>query len=278
MGLALAALAVSCQLVAGLDKPLPNPAADASPGVDGGPEDDSSAGGDAEGGGCPAATGGPQMVNVGPFCIDSTEVTNAQYDVFVQADASLALQPAECAFNTGYTPQQPWPYSAGLDRYPVTQVNWCMAYAFCKWAGKRLCGAIGGGSAPFSNYTAFSNQHYYACSANGQNEFPYGATYVPGNCDDSQYGGTGGDAGPLPAGSLASCQGGTNGLFDMVGSVEEWQDACQSATGPDDQCLDGTGSFSYPPSDGGPGPGCDFEDNDNRNATYDNLGFRCCAP
>src|ERR1017187_3599817 len=52
---------------------------------DGGPEDtgprDTSA--DA-GGGCPG-TGGPIAVPAGSFCIDSTEVTNAQYAKFVEA-------------------------------------------------------------------------------------------------------------------------------------------------------------------------------------------------
>ena len=287
--LGAAGVAAGCQIVAGLNDPLTGPAeagvptgddaaAEAS-GDGSNPPPDASpdAGADS---GCPVTGGGPAMVNVGPFCIDSTEVTNAQYNAFVQADASLTLQPATCSFNPNYVPLNPngWPYSAGQDSYPVVYVNWCMAYAFCAWTGKRLCGAIGGGPAPFGNFTAFNNQFYYACSNNGAQDFPYGPTYQAGNCNDGNY--DAGSAGPnaTPVGSLPGCMGAAPGIYDMVGNVEEWQDACQSATGASDTCFEGNGSFSFPDTDGGIGPGCDFADTGNRGDTNPNVGFRCCAP
>ena len=48
-------------------------------------------------GGCPG-TSGPVMVDVGGYCIDSTEVTRAQYDQFLQSSPSTGGQPAECAW------------------------------------------------------------------------------------------------------------------------------------------------------------------------------------
>src|SRR5579859_2943815 len=50
-------------------------------------------------GGCPALPG-PPMVNVGPFCIDSTEVTSLDYVQFLVAvGADAGGQPPECAWN-----------------------------------------------------------------------------------------------------------------------------------------------------------------------------------
>src|SRR5262245_31170026 len=56
--------------------------------------------------GCPG-TAGPQMVDVGSFCIDATEVTNAQYAAFVQANVppqSVRANPPWCVWNTDYAP------------------------------------------------------------------------------------------------------------------------------------------------------------------------------
>ncbi len=291
-----AALVIGCQLVAGLDDPLPAPASDASTaldvtlpdsaGVDGASDAftgaDTSRGDDASSldtgvdTGCPATTQGPELVNVGPFCIDSTEVTNSQYNVFVSANAPLTLQPpGVCDFNATYVPFANWPYVAGNDDYPVADVNWCQAYAFCAWAGKHLCGAIDGGPADPGNFAAFDNAHYYACSMNGAQNWPYGTTYEQYDCNDVYYDDGGGT---VPVASIGNCEGSYPNVFDLVGNVEEWQDACQGDGGPNDRCFDGTGSFSFPGPDSGIFPGCNFEDGDLRSTYDDELGFRCCSP
>ena len=52
--------------------------------------------------------------------------------------------------------------------FPVVGVNWCQAYGFCKSAGKRLCGRIGGGANAFTDYaSAAASQWYNACSKVG---------------------------------------------------------------------------------------------------------------
>jgi hypothetical protein len=35
---------------------------------------------------------------------------------------------------------------AGSGNFPITNVDWCDAYAYCAGIGKRLCGKIGGGT------------------------------------------------------------------------------------------------------------------------------------
>jgi formylglycine-generating enzyme required for sulfatase activity len=220
---------------------------------------------------CPGQAG-PTMVNVGSFCIDSTEVTNSQYAAFLNAGPSLGLQPAVCSFNTDYTPGSNWPYPSGQDDYPVTFVDWCDAYAFCAWAGKRLCGDIHGGSLdPGSFGDPTADERYYACSNGGTQDLPYGGTYTAGACNLDQ-------AGPAPVGSLAGCEGGFAGVFDLVGNVEEWLDSCTGTAGAGDTCIDGTASFAVPGTSGEATVTCLFPDSDTRNLTDPNVGFRCCAP
>ncbi len=225
-------------------------------------------------GGCPATHGGPTLVNVGPFCIDGTETTNAQYEAFLATSPSLSLQPASvCAWNTSYVPAGVWPVLAPNATHPVVNVNWCQAYAFCKWAGKRLCGAVDGGSADFNEFASVNNEHYYACSAAGAHLYPYGSNYEPHACNDPEA-----DAGGTVAvGSLGGCQGGFPHLYDLVGNVEEWQDSCSGTLGATDDCLDGAGAFNYPSVTSGP-PACASADSDARSSQYSDLGIRCCAP
>lgn len=100
---------------------------------------------DGEAGGSPCpGTAGPRGTRVhaeaGTWCTDSTEVTRAQYAVFA-ASASFddPRLPSFCSWKTSYTPTAHWNDSPRDDR-PVTRVDWCDAYMYCTWAGKRLCG------------------------------------------------------------------------------------------------------------------------------------------
>ena len=65
---------------------------------------------------------------VADFYLDETEVTNEQYQRFLEA-------------NPGYPPPIGWKeraFAAGRARLPVTGVSWEEAKAFADWAGKRL--------------------------------------------------------------------------------------------------------------------------------------------
>jgi formylglycine-generating enzyme required for sulfatase activity len=232
--------------------------------------------GGAAGAGPCVAGKGPAMVHieVGNYCIDSTEVTNAHYQTFLDDGPDTAGQPAECAFNEAggsFLPSR-WPMGEGSTTYPVAYVDWCDAAAFCAWAGKALCGAITGGSVPFEQRTdAAVSQWHRACTRNGTRPYPYGNEYQPVCNGGPGTGATEADA----VASHPECEGGYDGIFDMVGNVLEWEDSCQpemdgeldlcSLRG-DDYDENGLGScaeaLSIARATG--------------NAPY--IGFRCCAP
>ncbi|MGD0526911.1 MAG: SUMF1/EgtB/PvdO family nonheme iron enzyme [Polyangiaceae bacterium] len=223
-------------------------------------------------GGCPRTQGPSQvMITSGssPFCIDTTEVTNAEYTQFVGSGFTLSGSgiPDGCGTLTGTTPGGTWPYPSGEDDFPVTNVNWCQAYAYCQWAGKRLCGQIGGGSLANSYDTnATYSQWLNACSGGGALTYPYGDTFEQGTCGGQA-------AGSMIAivGSSPACVGSVAGLFDMSGNVWEWTDACGTG-GATAFCDAMGGAFDSVQAE----LECVGERNWTRNAGANDIGLRCC--
>jgi formylglycine-generating enzyme len=233
-------------------------------------DEDYRVGSQGEGGGgpCPNA-GGPAMVDVGAYCIDATEVTRAQYQAFVDDDPDPTGGHARCGFNTSVSPEV---FSAPDE--PVRGVDWCDAFAFCAWAGKRLCGAVSGGPLDMGSFADPARSQWFGvCSQGGLTPYPYGTAWEAGRCADTSVGAV------RPAGQ-GGCRGADppyDAVFDMSGNVWEWEDACaeQEGSGRADACRRRGGSFSQTQ-----GNGLECADNSvqDRSATADNLGFRCCAP
>jgi formylglycine-generating enzyme required for sulfatase activity len=214
------------------------------------------------------------MVRVGTFCIDSTEVTVEQYQEFL---ADAGTQPGgqlpRCQWNTTTVPAN-WPPFAPVNE-ALDGVNWCQAYLYCAWAGKRLCGSPDGGRGdPTAPNSPSNSQWYQACSRDddGQHQYPYGNAYDPTACNGGD-----GDGGALP--SLQTCQGGYPGIFDMSGNVFEWEDLCQNdstdRTGESDQCATRGGAFWSSSTD----LGCAMHNSTTRGdqGLRHDLGIRCCS-
>jgi formylglycine-generating enzyme required for sulfatase activity len=150
----------------------------------------------------------------------------------------------------------------------VGRANWCQASAYCQWAGKRLCGKIGGGPLlDMFKFDANIAQWFNACSHGGTRDFPYGATYEAGRCVDP---GPGNSANFVA--TKRGCEGGFPGLFDMSGNLWEWTDNCDNPT---DQsfCRACGGAFdSAPPAEFQ----CNHCRNWTRTAYATDIGFRCC--
>lgn len=235
---------------------------------------------------CPG-TKGPKMVRVDGYCIDATEVTEAQYLEFFSRvspaaalDASPPLMPQECAFKDSFLPGGKnfcyWNPDV-YPNFPVVCVDWCDAYAYCKWAGKRLCGAIGGGPIAWAGGDDINpdrDQWYRACSRAGTRAYPYGSPHAPGACHDEFV-----DAGVNEAGAYPQCQGGYEGIFDMTGNASEWEDSCDDSGGGDagtHRCKQRGRSYF---SNAGEDATCRVTElGAPRRAHFEDIGFRCCAP
>jgi formylglycine-generating enzyme len=257
-------------------------------------------GGGAGGGGggaknCPVNLQGPPLIEIpkgggGFYCMDRTEVTNQEYSLFLAAGPGTANQSAACAFNTSFVPDTSAACAAeevakydpvARPNVPVGCVDWCDAKRYCEWAGKRLCGAIGGGSNPPASFAdANASQWFRACSKGGTQKFPYGNDYKASSCNGADVSGLH----PADVANKPACVGGYTGLFDMSGNVHEWEDSCSANAGASDNCLIRGGSIdnidvltpsllcnSSPPNDDTPSP-----TTAKRNAKDELIGIRCC--
>jgi formylglycine-generating enzyme len=226
--------------------------------------------------GCPPCAGPAMIAATTPegnaYRIDTTEVTNAHYAQFLAAAVDTAAQPADCSWNLTFVPE---PSEAGCTPalydpaqradYPVVCVNWCDARAYCDWAGKRLC--LHPGGTP-SNGEA-SGEWVYACTANTTLRFPYGDTYDPTACNGMDSG-----IGKLaPVGSLAGCQGGLPGLYDMSGNALELAGSCLG-DGPGAKCNASGGHYKHAENRLECFP---VRSTPPRSFASNDLGFRCCA-
>ncbi len=221
-------------------------------------------------------TGGPPMYAMPEgYCIDSTEVTRAQYLTWLNTNPPTTGQSSSCTWNTSFTPaDSDWPPTADQDN-PV-RVDWCDAYAYCKAVGKRLCGKIGGGTNAYADFaTSTADQWYNACSAHARNPYPYGAFYVATSCNGSDLAMNS----TVAVGSLSNCQStvaGYGNVFDMSGNVQEWEDSCDetSASTPDGvYCRTRGGSYfsAYNSLT------CKVDSYAYRAYTTVDIGFRCCS-
>lgn len=219
---------------------------------------------------CPGH-GGPTMIRVPMgYCIDSTEVTQAQYQAWLNTNPPTSGQITDCSWNTSYIPTNEFTPLV-TPNVPVMYINWCDAYAYCAAVGKRLCGKIGGGSNAYADWNnASASQWYAACSMNGTRTYPYGNVYNPNACNgsDSNHGA------PIDVRNMSSCQSYV-GLFDMSGNVGEWEDSCEGHARWS-YCRIRGGCFC--PRFTGLHLTCGMaEYGSNRDSNDKRFGFRCCS-
>jgi formylglycine-generating enzyme required for sulfatase activity len=130
-------------------------------------------------------------VTLRPFYIDRTEVTNADYQKFIEATG----HPAPASWVGGR-------FEDGKELFPVTGVTLSDAEAYARWAGKRL-----------------PTEEEWEAAAHGRTPtvFPWGDTFDPSRANVKASGlGVPVRVGTYPAGASPF------GVLDMTGNVWEW--------------------------------------------------------
>jgi formylglycine-generating enzyme required for sulfatase activity len=134
-------------------------------------------------------------VYLNDFWIDQTEVTNGQYLVCVQ-DGACEIPGRLDSFT-----RHDYFNSEAFINFPVVNVSWNDAVAYCQWAGRRL--------------PTEAEWEKAARGADGRT-YPWGEVI---NCEFANYMGCIGDTAP----TSSYLQGASPyGVFDMAGNVWEW--------------------------------------------------------
>jgi formylglycine-generating enzyme required for sulfatase activity len=189
------------------------------------------------------------------YCIDSTEVTFAMYQEFLDTKPTTELMPRPLCngpideplrYGTYEVKDSIWDNFDPAPDHPVRVVSWCAAYAYCAWAGKRLCGRVGGGAHETRvENDANLSEWYNVCTDGGR--VTETCSYGPGDI--------------YAVGTVAECEAPVAGVFDMGSNAGEW-------TG---ECVD-TVCATYSSL---PGRKCGLLGWSG--AHQPNAGFRCCA-
>jgi formylglycine-generating enzyme required for sulfatase activity len=137
-----------------------------------------------------------ERVLVKDFSIAETEVTNAQYAEFVKA----ASHPSPAGWKEGQFPK-------GTENYPVTNVSWADANAFCKWLEKKL-------GLPVRLPT--EAEWEFAARGTASNKYPWGSEWKKEAAISEETGGK------LSAVKSFPLNRSPFGAFDMAGNVWEW--------------------------------------------------------
>src|SRR5262249_52424225 len=140
----------------------------------------------------------PQMLELPDFYIDRTEVTNAIYRECVAAKACTPPQSPQSHSHPEYANQPEY------DKFPVINVSWQQANAFCGWAGKRL-----------PTEAEWEKAASWNSATREKTDWPWGNTFDPKlvNSEEAQVEDT------TTVGSFAPE---LNGTVDMAGNVSEW--------------------------------------------------------
>lgn len=159
-----------------------------------------------------SASGNPDQVPVhvvvlGGYWLDRTEITNEMFVRFLSAAGNKQeggtpwLDPID-PYVQVFERDGLWQVVRGREDYPIVNVSWYGADAYCRWAGRSL-----------------PTEAQWESAARGaeNRRFPWGDR--PPDCDHARFSGCG--EGPVQVGSLVI--GMTPGsVFDLAGNVQEW--------------------------------------------------------
>ena len=175
-----------------------------------------------------------QNIQIRPYAIDLTPVTNAEFAEFLRATGYKPKHSKN--FLKHWTNNKPPP---GLENHPVVYVDLDDARAYARWAGKRL---------------PTEQEWQYAAQRADERTYPWGNQWKERVCNNGKTGGTT-TVTEFPDGRSPF------GCYDMCGNVWEWTES-ERSDGRTRFCIIRGGSFykaegSAWYADGGPQP-CNF--------------------
>ena len=204
---------------------------------------------------CPQGVSGAKMVLIpwpdgSAYCIDEREAVYAEYKQFLDAKGEdFSGQPPECAWNDSFVPGWDDPAhgipqcdSWYIDTEPDRAANcmdFCDAWAYCAWAGKRLCSVQGADPGKLTlrsrddapNAAVLKSEWFNVCSQGGTTKYPYGDAYEPGTCIDQTKIDAEGEDSALAVRDAAgnTCHGSHSpfdAVYNMSGSIQQWLNIC----------------------------------------------------
>jgi formylglycine-generating enzyme required for sulfatase activity len=212
-----------------------------------------------------------RRVDLATFWMDRCEVTCAQYQRFLDSVKKFGhrwCHPAEPP-NKEHTPFHTYAWAlrfswaggkppADMLENPVVLVDWFDAYAFAKWAGKRL---------------PSENEWEAAAGGGDGRDYPWGNTFGLKWANTGDY--------PLKVGSYPDGAS-PLGFLDMAGNVAEWTSSCYETDPQEGKPFDG--HHGQPIIRGGSwdddSRGCRISARDVHRSPYyrsTTVGFRCVA-
>lgn len=162
-------------------------------------------------------------VTLDAYEIDIYEVTNRDFQNFINSGECpgplIEGNPDPCVYDgavQSVTHEDYWTSSQYL-YYPVINLRWDQAEAYCRWAGKRL--------PTEAEWEVAARGDSDGDSSNDDRLYPWGNT--PPTCDQANYEGCVADT--MEVGSLVA---GVSpfGVYDMAGNVAEWVNDYYNAT------------------------------------------------
>jgi formylglycine-generating enzyme len=209
---------------------------------------------------------GPKLVKVGNFYIDSTEVTREQYRTFLSSNPEGPPEPSRyCGGNRTLEPAGDW---SDNPTFPVTNVTWCDADSYCKWADKHLCGSIDRTQKlePDDFFDPQLSQWALACG--GPN--PSAHVDPSPTCNDARNA-------AMWSIDTATCENASPGVWDLEGNAGEWIDGCRDGDHEGDIADELDECYFVGRSPQLEGSCTTVSSGSARGSIRKDVGFRCCS-